>query len=70
MWNDEDEDEKTAISKAYQRAGFGLAAAALLWFGAYIYAGTQHWQEQNLFIPLACTALSVLCFSMYLKSRR
>lgn len=69
MWKDDD-DEQTAISKAYRRAGTGLAAAAMLWFGAYLYAGRQHWEEQNLFIPLACTALSILCFSMYRKSSR
>ncbi len=60
-------EERETISRAYRRAGFGLAIAAIGWTLALLFAKGQETVKSNWLIPIAAAAISVLCFS---RSRR
>ncbi|HZS09875.1 MAG TPA: hypothetical protein VFD58_33925 [Blastocatellia bacterium] len=66
----EEQNNETNLTRAYKRAAIGLAVAAAIWFLAYLYARKAGWEEQSLIIPIAAAALSVLCYSLYLKSKQ
>ncbi len=61
-------EEQSGIARAYKRAGAGLAVAALLWTLALLFAG-QGDEKSHWLIPICAAALSVLCFSLYAKSK-
>jgi len=56
-------EEQQTITKAYRRAGFGLAIAAIVWTLALLFAKGQEPVKANWLIPIAAAAISVLCFS-------
>jgi hypothetical protein len=55
------------VTRAYRRAGLGLAVIALIWTVAFFLTGEQEGSKANWLIPIAAAALSVLCFSRYRK---
>lgn len=55
------------VSRAYRRAGLGLAAVAMLWIVAFLFTKEQSDAKNNWLIPIGAAALSVLCFSRYRK---
>jgi hypothetical protein len=62
-------DDQARLRAAYKRAGIGLGLAAVLWLIAYFVAQRSGWEERSLIIPIAAAALSVLCFSLYFRSK-
>lgn len=62
-------EERERVGRAYKRAGIGLAAAALLWTAALLFMGQPEDEKTNWLIPIGAAALSVLCFSLYSKSK-
>jgi sterol desaturase/sphingolipid hydroxylase (fatty acid hydroxylase superfamily) len=63
-------EDETRLNKAYKRAAIGLAAAAVLWFLAWLYAVRAGWEERSLVIPIACTVLSAIFFWLHAKSKQ
>lgn len=61
------EDPQASVTRAYRRAGLGLAIVALIWTIAFFFTGEQDGAKVNWLIPIAAAALSVLCFSRYRK---
>jgi hypothetical protein len=57
------------LAKAYRRASLGLGAAALLWVLAFFLMPRSETERPNWVIPIAAAALSVLCWSLYLKAK-
>lgn len=62
-------NERATLRTAYKRAGIGLAIVAVAWLMAYFVAQRSGWEEQSLFIPIGAAGLSVLCFSLYFRSK-
>lgn len=62
-------EESERVTRAYKRAGLGLAAAALLWTAALLF-GIREESKADWLIPICAAALSVLCFSQYRKSNQ
>jgi hypothetical protein len=63
------DEERDRVRKAYRRGGFGLALAALLWTAALLLTEPPEDGTANWLIPVGAAALSVLCFSLYRKSK-
>jgi hypothetical protein len=63
-------EDQTRLTKAYKRAGLGLALAALLWTAAFLFGGLPNEEKTHWLIPIAIAALSVLFFSRYAKSKQ
>ena len=61
-------EDQLKISRAYRRAAFGLAAAALLWIGAFLFRDGGE-GPANWLIPIAAAALSVGFFAYWRKSK-
>lgn len=57
------------IIHTYKRAAVSLALVAVCWFFAWLYARKMGWEEQSLFIPLGCGALSITFFILYNKAK-
>ncbi len=62
-------EEHERLAKAYRRASLGLGVAALLWTGAFLLVARGETERPNWMIPIAAAALSVLCWSLYQKTR-
>jgi len=62
-------EERERLTKAYKRAGLGLALGALLWTGALLSAWRPEDGKANWLVPIGAAALSVLCFSRYNQYR-
>ncbi len=62
-------EESERVTRAYKRAGLGLAAAAMLWTVVLLF-GIREEAKTDWVIPICAAALSVLCFSQYRKSNR
>ncbi len=63
------EDPQARVTRAYRRAGLGLAIVAVIWTIAFFFVSEQDGAKANWLIPIAAAALSVLCFSRYRKSK-
>jgi hypothetical protein len=63
-------DDQERLTKAYKRAGVGLALAALIWTAALLFTGPPETGKVTWLIPIATAALSVLCFSRYNQYRK
>ncbi|HEX9003995.1 MAG TPA: hypothetical protein VGB07_29055 [Blastocatellia bacterium] len=61
------EDPQASVTRAYRRAGLGLAIVAVIWTIAFFVTAEQDGAKVNWLIPIAAAALSVLCFSRYRK---
>ncbi len=55
--------------KAYKRGAIGLAIAAAMWTAAFLIVGDVDENKMNWLIPIGAAALSLLCFSLYTKSK-
>lgn len=64
---EQQEDLPEKVTRAYRRAGLGLAVVALIWTIAFFFTGEPDEGRTNWLIPIAAAALSVLCFSRYRK---
>jgi len=62
-------EDQERLTKAYKRAGLGLALGALLWTAAILFAGRSGYGNATWFVPICAAALSVLCFSLYRKNQ-
>jgi hypothetical protein len=64
-------EEKERLAKAYRRASLGLGAAALFWTAAFLVAAHEEPSRAlgNWLIPMGAAALSVLCWSLYTKTK-
>ena len=65
----EADDLQERVTRAYRRAGIGLAIAALGWTLAILFAKEQDERPTRWIIPIAAAAISVLCFSRYRSSQ-
>jgi len=63
-------DDQERLTKAYKRAGVGLALAALIWTAGLLFTGPPEKGKVTWLIPIAMAALSVLCFSRYNQNRK
>jgi hypothetical protein len=63
-------DDREKLTKAYKRAGIGLAFAALIWTAALLFTGAPENGNVTWLIPIAAAALSALCFSRYNQYRK
>jgi hypothetical protein len=57
------------VTKAYKRAGIGLALGALLWTAGLLFSWRPEERKVTWLIPICVAALSVLCFSRYNQYR-
>ena len=64
-----DEEEKDRLARAYRRASIGLGATALLWTAAYLLLTRAEQEAPNWLIPIGAAALSMLCWSLYQKTK-
>ena len=62
-------EDQERLTRAYKRAGLGLALAALLWTAALLFVGPPEDGRAAWLIPICAAALSVLCFSRYNRRR-
>jgi hypothetical protein len=62
-------EDRERLTKAYKRAGVGLALAALLWTLALLFRWRPEEGKASWIIPIFVAALSVLCFSRYRNLR-
>jgi hypothetical protein len=62
-------EERERTTRAYKRAGIGLAVVALLWTASLLFMSQPEDEKAHWLIPVAAAALSVLCFSLYAKSK-
>ena len=62
-------EDRQRLTKAYKRAGMGLALGALLWTAALLFTEPPETGKATWLIPIAAAALSVLCFSRYNQYR-
>ena len=62
-------EEKQQLAKAYRRASLALGATALLWTLAFLLVARAETERPNWVIPIGAAALSVLCWSLYLKAK-
>ena len=63
-------EDRERLTRAYKRAGMGLALGALLWTAALLFLGGAEGGRATWFIPIAAAALSMLCFSRYNQYRK
>jgi len=62
-------EDRERLTKAYKRAGVGLALGALLWTAALFFTWRLEDGRASWLIPICAAALSVLCFSRYNQYR-
>lgn len=62
-------DDRERLTKAYKRAGVGLAIATLIWMVALLFRWRPEDGKAAWLIPICVAALSVLCFSRYNQYR-
>ncbi|HZF41702.1 MAG TPA: hypothetical protein VE715_22985 [Blastocatellia bacterium] len=63
-------EDRERLTRAYKRAGMGLALGALLWTAALLFLGRPEDARATWLIPICVAALSVLCFSRYNQYRK
>ncbi|HEY7183904.1 MAG TPA: hypothetical protein VIC84_20900 [Blastocatellia bacterium] len=63
-------EDRERLTRAYKRAGMGLALGALLWTAALLFLGRSEDGRATWIIPIAAAALSMLCFSRYNQYRK
>jgi hypothetical protein len=62
-------EQQERLGKAYKRAGVGAAIGALAWTAALLFASGPEDSLAHWLVPICAAALSVLCFSLYRKSK-
>jgi hypothetical protein len=62
-------EDRERLTKAYKRAGVGLALGALLWAAGVLFRWRPEEGKAAWLIPICMAALSVLCFSRYNQYR-
>jgi hypothetical protein len=62
-------EDQERLTKAYKRAGVGLALAALIFTLALLFRWRPEDGKAGWLIPICMAALSVLCFSRYRNLR-
>jgi hypothetical protein len=62
-------EDRERVTKAYKRAGVGLALGALLWTAALLLKWSPEEGKAAWLIPVCVAALSVLCLSRYNQYR-
>jgi hypothetical protein len=62
-------EDRERLTKAYKRAGVGLALGALLWTAGLLLRWSPEEGKAAWLIPICMAALSVLCFSRYNQYR-
>ena len=62
-------EDRERLTRAYKRAGLGLALGALLWTAALLFAVPPEDGRAAWLIPICAAALSMLCFSRYNQYR-
>jgi hypothetical protein len=62
-------EDRERLTKAYKRAGMGLALGALLWTAGLLLKWSPEEGKASWLIPIFVAALSVLCFSRYNQYR-
>ena len=62
-------EDQERLTKAYKRAGIGLAVGALLWTAGMLFRWRPEEGKAVWLIPIFVAALSVLCFSRYNQYR-
>jgi hypothetical protein len=62
-------EDQERVTKAYKRAGVGLALGALLWTTGLFFRWSPEEGKAAWIIPICVAALSVLCFSRYNQHR-
>jgi hypothetical protein len=62
-------EDRERLTKAYKRAGVGLALGALLWTAGLLFTWRLEDGRAAWLIPICAAALSVLCFSRYNQCR-
>jgi len=65
----EADDLQERVTRAYRRAGIGLALAAVGWTLALLFANEQEERPTRWVIPIGAAAISMLCFSRYRSSK-
>ena len=67
--SEDPKEEEAQLAKAYRRASIGLGAAALLWTLAFLLTARTETETPHWAIPIGAAALSVLCWSLYQKTK-
>jgi hypothetical protein len=62
-------EQKEQLAKAYRRASLGLGAVALIWTAAFLLLKRTETDAPNWLIPIGAAALSVMCWSLYTKTK-
>lgn len=62
-------EDRERLTKAYKRAGIGLAVGALLWTAGLLSRWRPEEGKVAWLIPIFVAALSVLCLSRYNQYR-
>ena len=62
-------EQQERLARAYKRAGLGAAFGALVWTAALLFARQPEDSLAHWLVPICAAALSVLCFSLYRKTR-
>ncbi|MCI0337001.1 MAG: hypothetical protein L0226_05465 [Acidobacteria bacterium] len=63
------DEERTSLARTYKRAAIGLAIAAILWTAVLLSVGVSEEEKTHWLIPIGAVALSVIFFSLYLRSK-
>jgi hypothetical protein len=63
------DEQRERLGKAYKRAGLGTAIGALIWTAALLFARQPEDSPAHWLVPICAAALSVVCFSLYRKSK-
>ena len=62
-------EDQERLTKAYKRAGMGLALGALLWTAGLLLQWRPEEGKAAWLVPIFVATLSVLCFSRYNQYR-
>lgn len=62
-------EDRERLTRAYKRAGVGLAIGALIWTLALLFRWRPEDGKAVWLIPICVAALSVLCFARYNQYR-
>jgi hypothetical protein len=62
-------EQQERLARAYRRAGLGAGFGALVWTAALLFARRPEDALAHWLVPICAAALSVLCFSLYRKTK-